>query len=544
MIAIDGHALKLKDVEEVARSSHPLEVQLHDRAREKLKEVRSYIESHWLLDDAPPIYGFNTGVGPLKDIRISPEENLLFQERLIESHCAGTGDPAPEEILRGTMLIRANALAQGVSGIRPEVIDRLLSMLNKGVHPFIPIKGSVGASGDLAPLSHLVATLVGHPKAWAFYQEERLPAREALGRAGLDPTFTMEAKDVLAMINGCSFSLAYGALALIDARDLLLLSNLATALSLEAIRGEMKAFDHRIQQARNQKGQERVARHIREILQGSEWVTDRARRICLPHESREGEWQPRVQDAYSFRCAPQVHGNSYDLLSYAQDILERELNAATDNPLIFEKGEGEGYEALSGGNFHGQYLSSATDILAMAAHELGSISERRSARLLEPTLSFGLPPNLSGGSCGLDSGFPVFQCAAAALVMENRTLCGPTSIDSIPTKRNQEDHVSMSTWSGRKAREVVENTRSILMIEILMACQGISLMESHLKGLSQGEITKRALSLLRERVPMVEEDSFLYCYLEEAKNLFSHRSLLSSMRKELALEWRILEKRE
>lgn len=533
MITIDGHSLKLHDVVQVTRTSHPLEVTLHPEARVRLKEVRDYIETHWLLEEAPPIYGFNTGVGPLKDIRISPEENLLFQERLVESHSAGTGEPAPIEIVRSTMLIRANALVQGVSGIRVEVIDRLLSMLNRGVHPFIPTKGSVGASGDLAPLSHLVATLTGHPQALAFYEDKKLPAREALEKAGLDPVFTMEAKDVLAMINGCSFSLAYGVLALVDAWDLLLLSNLATALSLEAIRGEMKAFDDRIQQARKQIGQRRVAQHITELLKGSEWVTDRARQISLPHESREGEWQPRVQDAYSFRCVPQVHGNSYDLLSYVHTIVERELNAATDNPLIFKKEEGEGYEGLSGGNFHGQYLSSATDILAMAVHELGSISERRSARLLEPTLSFGLPPNLSGGDCGLDSGFPVLQCTASALVMENRTLCGPTATDSIPTKRNQEDHVSMATWSGRKAREVVENTYTILAIELLMACQGISLITPHLKDLSQGEKTRRALTLLRERVPVVKKDSFLYQHLEDVKLLLLEGHLLSSLGRNL-----------
>lgn len=531
MIEIDGQSLKLDHLIEVARDT-PLDqvrVKICSKAKDKLVEVREYIEEKYLVPTAPPIYGFNTGVGPLKDIRISPEENLLFQERLIESHSAGTGEPAPEEVVRATMFIRANALVKGVSGIRPQVLERLLAMLNKKIHPFIPAQGSVGASGDLAPLSHLVAALVGHPEAKAFYGGELLLAQEALKRAGLPPTFTMEAKDVLAMINGCSFSLAYGLLALSDAWDVMKTANLAAALSLEAIRGEMKAFDDRIQLARNQVGQQRMASSIRELLKKSEWTTDKARSICLPHESREGEWQPRVQDAYSFRCLPQVHGASYDLLAFVHAILERELNAATDNPLIFKEREGEGYEALSGGNFHGQYLSSSTDMLAMALHELGSISERRSARLLEPTLSFGLPPNLSGGDCGLDSGFPVIQCTASALVMENRTLCGPTSTDSIPTKRNQEDHVSMSTWSGRKARQVVENTWTILAVEILAACQGISLIEPSLQGLSLGEATKRAYSYLRERIPVMEEDRYLYNQLEEVKAMLKDGSLLSSV---------------
>lgn len=527
MILLDGHHLTLADLHQVVRDERPPIVQLGQAAAAKLRQVRDYIEGEWLKEQAPPIYGFNTGVGPLKDIRISPEENLLFQERLIESHTAGTGDAAPEEVVRAALLIRANALVQGVSGVRIQVVERLLSLLNSGVYPLIPEKGSVGASGDLAPLSHLVAVMVGHSKARAFYQGEEMPAQEALLQAGLEPTFTVEAKDVLALINGCSFSLAYGILALLDGFHLLETANLAAALSLEAVRGEMGAFDHRLQEARNQKGQKEVASRIRSILQGSEWVTDGARQICLPHEKREGDWQPRVQDAYSFRCIPQVHGASLDLLSFVQGILERELNAATDNPLIFRRLDGEGYEALSGGNFHGQYLSFATDSLALAVHELGSISERRSARLLEPTLSFGLPPNLSGGKCGLDSGFPVLQCTASSLVMENRTLCTPAAVDSIPTKRNQEDHVSMATWSGRKARQVVENTCTILAVEILCACQGISLIFSHMEGRQQGEGTGRLYNAFRERIPVMEEDRFIYQDLEEARDFVKNGVLRS-----------------
>jgi histidine ammonia-lyase len=526
-VTINGYDLTLEQVIAVARGNgkdvYP-QVLLADAARQTMADVRNYIDKEWLKEDSPPVYGFNTGVGKLKDTHITPADNLHFQELMINSHCGATGNPAPIDAVRATMVIRANALAKGVSGIRPVVVERLLNMLNQGVHPVIPELGSVGASGDLAHLAHLVSVLVGHPEAEAFLGEERLPAGEALKRVGLEPVFRMEAKDVLAMINGCTFTQGMAAIVMTDALDVMQQANLACALSMEAFRGELAAFDERIQAARNQPGQAVVASEIRRYLEGSGLTTDEARQIKLRDEYREGPWQPRVQDAYSLRCVPQVHGAVYDVLRFCRDTMEREMNAATDNPLIFQGKEG--YEALSGGNFHGEYMAFATDFLAIAVHELGNISERRSARLLDPTMSFGLPRNLVGDRVGLNTGFPVVQCAAAALVSENKTLCFPASADSIPTKSNQEDHVSMATWSARKARQVVENTRRILAIEYLCTCQGISLLELQVGSGRMAPATERAYKAFRQHVAATVEDRYMHRQIQEAEKLVTERTLL------------------
>jgi len=528
-VILTGTDLYLEQVVRVARKDHKgnyARASLSTRVKEKLNRVRQYVDDNWFHNDAPPVYGFNTGVGPLKDTRISAEDNRIFQEHLINSHCGGVGDSTPEEVVRATMLIRANALSRGVSGIRLEVVERLLDMLNREVHPFIPWQGSVGASGDLAPLAYLVASLTGHPEAQACYRGEVMPAQDALTKAGLTPSFHMEAKDVLAMINGATLSLGVASLALKDALDLVEHANLAGALSMEAMRGEMDAFDYRLQQARNQQGQKQVAEDIRRILRGSQLVTDEARKIQLRDEHRQGPWKPRVQDAYSLRCIPQVHGASLDMIRNAREILEREMNAATDNPLIFPEEQGDGYQALSGGNFHGEYVAFAADAIAVAVHELGNISERRSARMLAPTLSFGLPPNLVRGKVGLNSGFPVVQCSASALVSENKTLCFPASADSIPTKANQEDHVSMSTWAASKLRQVASNTRKILAIEFLCACQGITALREQIEHLSPSPVTEEVFRAFREKVPAVKDDVFAHNLVREAVNLVENNHLI------------------
>lgn len=533
-VILDGHSLDLKQVVAVARGyadetgerAYPV-VRLSKEARDKLIEVRAFIDDNWMNDDSPPIYGFNTGVGPLKNHRISAVENERFQLNLLQSHAACIGDPAPEEEVRATMLIRANALARGVSGVRVEVVERLIKMLNKNVLPLIPEQGSVGASGDLGPLSHLVISLVGHEEAEAFYRGKRIKASEALRAAGITPVnFVMKAKDVLAMINGCSFSLAYGALVLEDGWKVLKNANLAAAISIEAFRGEMAAFDHRIQEARNQAGQIKAAAEIRKLLSQSEWVTEKGRKVLLAKEEGQGQWDRRVQDAYTLRCIPQVHGAVYDVLCFAQDILEREMNAATDNPLIFETADKSGYEGLSGGNFHGQYLAFATDFLAIAVSELGDLSERRSARMLDANINFGIPQNLVGGETGINTGFTVTQCAASALVMENRTLCSPTSADSIPNKSNQEDHVSNATWSARKARSIIENSFKIIGIEYLCACQGISTIQPHMKDLRLGKATKKVYEYYRSNVPVVIEDRFMHPLMEKSIELTIKGDLL------------------
>lgn len=512
-LILTGRDLTLADVVRVARGvgqtekTYP-EVRLAPEAREHLIEVRRYIEQNWLKPDAPTIYGFNSGVGKLKDTHIAPEENDLFQKMIIESHCSGIGDAASEEVVRATMLMRANALAKGVSGVRVQVVERLLEMLNRGVHPVMPLLGSVGASGDLAPMAHLVSVLVGHPEAEAFFQGERLPAQEALQRAGLEPTFEMKAKDTLGMINGCTFTLGMAVLATHDARRVVKLADVACALSMETMRGEMGAFDSRIQEARNHPGQIQAAENIRTLLRGSQWTTDDARKIKLKDEIREEEWQPRVQDAYSLRCVPQVHGAVLDVLDFVEQVLVREANAATDNPLMFMEENGE-YTGISGGNFHGEYLAFAMDFLTVAIHEIGNISERRSARLLDPTMSYGLPRNLVGSTVGLNTGFTLAQCAAAAIVSENKTLCFPASADSIPTKSNQEDHVSMSTWAARKAEMVLRNLFKILGIEVLCAAQGIACVEGQLPGLKLSPVTQRVYDRIRQDIPATGDDRYM-----------------------------------
>lgn len=520
VLILTGRDLTMEDIVLVARGEdgcYP-QVQLAPEVRENLIKVRAYIERNWLKPDAPTIYGFNSGVGKLKDTHIAPEENDRFQKLIIESHCAGIGEAAPEEVVRGTMLMRANALAKGVSGVRIQVVDRLLEMLNQGLHPVIPQLGSVGASGDLAPMAHLVSVLVGHPETEAFYQGERLSAQEALIRAGLEPEFEMKAKDVLGMINGCTFTMGMAVLALYDARRVASLADVACALSMEAMRGELGAFDHRIHEARNHPGQIKAASNIRRLLEDSQWTTDAARKVLLKDEIRNGEWQPRVQDAYSLRCVPQVHGAALDVLDFVEKILVNEANAATDNPLMFQE-ENEKYVGISGGNFHGEYLGFAMDFLAIAVHEIGNISERRSARLLDPYTSYGLPRNLVGTSVGLNTGFTLAQCAAAALVSENKTLCFPASADSIPTKSNQEDHVSMSTWAARKVQLIINNLFKILGIEVLCAAQGISCAEPQLEGFRMSPLTQKVYDTLREVIPATGDDRYMSKQMRQAIEL-------------------------
>jgi histidine ammonia-lyase len=525
VLELDGYSLSAAEVVAVAMPTHKHggwpEVRLSAESRARLKETRDYVEHNWMQPTAPPIYGFNTGVGKLKDSAIPIEQVKLFQAMLINSHSAGVGDPLQEEVVRATLLLRANALARGCSGLRPEVVDRLLAMLNAGVHPVIPQLGSVGASGDLAPLAHLTGAMIGHPQAEAFYNGRRMAAREALETAGIAPiVFELEAKEGLALINGSTVSLAIGVLATHKARRTLANAEIALALSLEAMRGELAAFDPRIHEARPHPGQMRTAENVRQLTRGSQRCTEVARQVALPDEGRvPAQTIPaRVQDAYSLRCAPQVHGPVRDALDYIDKILATEINSATDNPLIFQIDEG--YEVLSGGNFHGQYLAQAMDLLAMAMADLGSISERRTYRLLDPTMSYGLPSNLVAKLPGLNTGYSIAHCSMAALVTENKTLSWPASVDSVPTKSNQEDHVSNSTWAARKARTVVENVQQIVATELLIAAQAISLTEPLLGQFSLGAGSEAAYATIRERIPAaLEGDRWLHADLATALDL-------------------------
>ncbi|GMV44828.1 MAG: histidine ammonia-lyase [Pseudomonadota bacterium] len=505
-VILDGVNLSIDDVVAIARRG--AKVALGDAARAEIVKVRDYIDTHWLREDAPPTYGFNTGVGKLKDYAISQADNDRFQLNIVLSHCSGLGDPAAEDVVRAMLAIRINAFGQGVSGLRIEVVDRLIAMLNRGVHPVVPLQGSVGASGDLAPLAHVVSVLIGWPQAMATYQGETMPAPQALERAGLEPTFQLKAKDCLALINGNSLCAAMAALVLHDAERQAKQTDAAGALSLEAIRGEQAAFDARIHRARRQKGQVEAAHNVRRLIEGSRRTTEAARSVHLPDDLLHPTHSARIQDQYSFRCLPQVHGACRDNIAYARTLITNELNAATDNPLVFWNDSGA-LEFLSGGNFHCEPIAFAMDIVAISLAELGNISERRLFALCDTTLNYGLPPNLCGQPIGLNCGYAVLSCSAASVVSENRTLCFPASVDNIPTKSNQEDHVSMAAWACRKARQVLDNLPKIVGIEMMLAARAVDLTRAQLGGFALGKGTDAVYRMLRESIPYDPNDTYM-----------------------------------
>ena len=397
-VTLDGRDLDIRKVVSVARpgpSGRCETVVLDEASRQSLAATRTFIETHWMRDDAPLVYAFNTGVGSFKDARILLGDMERYQRHLILAHAAGVGEPLPEEVVRATMLLRANAFTSNHSGPRVELVDRLLAFLNAGVHPVIPERGSVGASGDLAFLAHLAGALCGFPEAEALHLGRRMSASAAAAEAGLAPTFTLEAKDASALINGSTVSLALAVLAAHDARRLLQHADIALALSLEAMRGELQAFDARLHRARPHPGQGSTAENVVRLTAGTQRCTEAARAVAYPDESRApgSVPSPRVHDVYSLRCAPQVHGPARDALDYVERVLGTEIGSATDNPLLFLDPDGT-HEVLSGGHFHGQYVAQAADLLSMALADLGSISERRLARLIDPAMSYGLPRNL------------------------------------------------------------------------------------------------------------------------------------------------------
>jgi len=506
-IVLNGNDLTIDQVVKVAREYAKVEIAPESRA--EIGRVRKYIEENWMKASSPPTYGFNTGVGKLKYFNINMDENDLFQNNLVLSHCGGVGKPASEEVVRVAMAVRLNTFCQGVSGLRLEVIDRLALMLNQGVHPVIPIQGSVGASGDLAPLAHMVSVMIGLPAAEAFYKGQRLSAPEALRQAGIMPiNFQLKAKDCLALINGTTLFAGMAVLNYYDALRLIKEGEISAALSLEAVRGETAAFDERIHKVRKQKGQIDCARNIRRLLQGSTRVSEESRKVMLKHDVLHTEYKPRVQDVYSLRCAPQVQGAIRDNLDYIRQILEREINAATDNPLVFWNDKHE-LEFLSGGNFHGEPLAFVMDILSISLAELGNIAERRIFNLLDPTLSYGLPPNLAGEPAGLNYGYGIIACSASALASENKTLCFPASVDNVPTKSNQEDHVSMAPWASRKAGMILDNVRKIVGIEYMLASEAISLTEGQLGHFKLGQGTQVAFDRIRQDVAAAYRDTYM-----------------------------------
>lgn len=453
----------------------------------------SYRVVQRLASGPEPVYGVTTGFGKLADQRISPADVRQLQVNLVRSHAAGVDDPLDEEETRGIVLLRANVLTRGHSGVRPVVVESLLELINRRVLPVIPSRGSVGASGDLAPLAHLALVLIG--EGTAVVDGRRLSGRAALQRVGLRP-LRLEAKEGLSLLNGTQAMLALGLLALRRCDRLVDAADVAGALSLEALKGTPVAFDPRIHRLRPHRGQRAVAANLRRLLSGS-----RIRRSHLHC--------PRVQDAYSLRCMPQVHGAVRDALDHVSRTFAVEMNSVTDNPIVFSGRD----EVLSGGNFHGQPLGLTLDYLAMAMTELASISERRIERLINPEYG-DLPPFLSPDP-GLHSGFMLAQVTAAALASENKVLSHPASVDSIPTSGNQEDHVSMGMTAALKLKQILSNTERILAVELLCAAQGV---DFH-RPLQPGVGSRRAAKLVRDRVPRLTEDRVLAPDIERIRDL-------------------------
>jgi histidine ammonia-lyase len=450
-LQINGNDLSLDDLRQVVYEQRP--VDLADGARGKVIAAREVVEK--LVRENRVAYAINTGVGKLSDVHIEPAQNRQLQVNLIRSHCVGVGEPLSQEETRAMMLLRANSLAKGFSGVRPEVIDLICAMLNKDVHPVVPSQGSVGASGDLAPLAHLALAMIGEGHVWS--DSARTRSAESLQRAGIKP-LVPEAKEAISLINGTQAMLAVGTLSLLAAENLVETADVLGAMSLDALHGTDVAFDARIHNARPHAGQTQVAANLRRLLAGSE--------IRESHKECG-----RVQDAYSLRCIPQVHGAVRDTLAFCRRTFEIEMNSAVDNPLVFVKGQGEG-DIISGGNFHGEPLAFALDYLAIVLSALAGISERRIERLVNPALNEGLPAFLAPDA-GLNSGFMMPQVTAAALASENKGLAHPASVDSITTSGNKEDYVSMGMSAAIKLKRVIANTTNVLAIEACAAAQAL-----------------------------------------------------------------------
>ncbi|MGH2484258.1 MAG: histidine ammonia-lyase [Candidatus Limnocylindria bacterium] len=475
-LQLTGRDLTVEDVLAVARGMRPVEVDA--TARERMAASRAVIDR--VVASGETVYGVTTGFGDLADVRISPQQTATLQRNLVRSHAAGVGEPLPEEVVRAMLVLRVNALAVGLSGVRPELADLLVAMLNAGVHPHIPSRGSVGASGDLAPLAHLALVVIGEGEAEV--GGRRLAGAEALAAAGLEP-MELQAKEGLALLNGTQLMAALGALAAVDARRLVITADVVGAMSLEAMLGTASAFDEALIGARPHPGQVASAARLRGLLADSEIG---ASHRFSPH---------RLQDPYSLRCMPQVHGAVHDALAPLEGVLAVEMNAATDNPLVFPDGR-----VVSGGNFHGEPLALALDHARLALTALATISERRTARLVDARLS-GLPAFLAVEP-GLESGLMIAQYTAAALVNELKTVAHPASVDTIPTSANQEDHVSMGATSALLLREAVDRVTAVLAIEALCAARGLDLRAP----LRPGQGVAAAHAAVRTAVPPLAAD--------------------------------------
>ncbi len=504
-ISLDGNSLTVEQIVEVARRG--TEVKLSPEAQVKVQASRRVVEK--LLEQGKPVYGLTTGFGALSGTRITPEDSKVLQRNLIRSHSAGVGQPSEAEVVRATMLLRANTLAKGYSGIRLETLNTLIHMINHRVHPIIPEKGSVGASGDLVPLAHMAAVLTGEGEAE--YQGALMNGGEAMKSAGLTPV-ELTAKEGLALVNGTEFSKAIAILALNDGELLVANAEIASAMTLESLHGHSEALDEQLHKVRPHEGQLLTARNLRRILSNSDLVLQKG-----------AAEDTTVHDPYSIRCIPQVVGAVRDALRYVRGTLLVEVNSATDNPLVFSEDEA----CLSGGNFHGQSIAIASDVLGIAMASVGNIAERRIARLMDPKLNQGLPAFLISGAGreGLNSGFMMAHVVAASLTSENKVLAHPASVDSLPTSANFEDHVSMSASAAQKAREIVGNVEKIVAIEFLCASQALDMRG----GRNLGTGTKAAHQTIRAKIGPLTSDREISHDIEAVSSMIRRRDIFDAV---------------
>ncbi|MCF7792142.1 MAG: histidine ammonia-lyase [Victivallales bacterium] len=504
MLRIDGNTLTVDDVINVALNNQ--KVELSPGAVPAINKSREFVDR--VVGERRVVYGITTGFGELANTHIESELTDKLQENFLRSHSVGVGRPLKEDAVRGLILLRANALAKGFSGVRLEIIEKLIALLNNDIYPYIPCQGSVGASGDLAPLAHLALFLVGEGEG--FVNGRREPAEKILLDNGIKPA-KLKAKEGLGLTNGTQLMSSLGCLALNQAKLLVKNAQVAAAMSIEALKGTAKAFDKKIHNLRPHPGQLKIAENMRSLVAGS--------KIMASHADCQ-----KVQDAYTLRCIPQVYGAVVDTINYVEKVLSIEINSATDNPLIFPDED----EAISGGNFHGEPLAFAMDYLGIALSEIGNISERTIDRLVNPHVS-GLPPFLSKNS-GLNSGFMIAQYTAASLVSENKILAHPASVDSIPTSAGQEDHVSMGPIAARHARDILSNVENVLAVEMLAAAQGIDCWEE-----SPGFGATQAYDTVRKHVPFMNEDRILYHDIDKIRQLINNGSIVKEVEKAVKL---------
>lgn len=504
-IKLDGNTLTLNDVVDFAFAKSPAEiqVQINQDGEEQINKARQVVEK--IIANERVVYGINTGFGLLSEKRISADQLEQLQINLLRSHATGVGEPLAKAEVRAALLLRANTLAKGHSGCSLELVDKIIEVMNAGITPWVPSQGSVGACGDLAPLAHLALVLIGEGRAW--FKEKFLPGADVLKAAGIKP-YVLGAKEGLSLINGTQIMTAIGALVTHSAQKLAKIAEISGAISLEAYKGTWVAFDPRIQAIRPHRRQIDVAENMITLLKNSQ--------VYDSHIDCD-----RVQDPYSFRCIPQVHGISRETIDDVVRTIEVEINAGTDNPLVFlDDSKPEGGSVLSGGNFHGQYVAMAMDKLAIGLAELANIAENRIQKLINPAIS-GLPAFLIENA-GLNSGMMIVQVAAASLVSENKVLCHPASIDSIPTSADKEDHVSMGTIAARKCKQVLFNVENVLAMELLCGTQGL---EFH-QPLKAGKGVQAAYECIRSKVKPIKQDRAFHEDIEAIRELISSGELL------------------